>query len=228
MGTEIMGKGGKKGHGNPLHHGDTLFAPFNDLFLLFACPGQICSCVGKRCCQCADSIECCCCLEEGLCKFMWPKTCCKATQQCCCLDMHSGFPCDSEMPCGCGACNCHWCGKEPTKVEARLGPSMVDDACFCCRCPGCQWGLYCKCPACFGCSLMGLCCCCDQEWTCQFVCPKTLCKAMRQCCCCDLRCTICCDDQIPCVCALCNCVCCGKKKTEETITVSAEPVEGKA
>merc|ERR1711990_342890 len=128
-----MGRGAKQGHGNPSAHGDEYFLPANKLWMCFACPGYIVSCVGSRCGQCVDKLECCCCLEEGLCRCVCPKTCCKTTHQFCCFDMHYGFPCDSEFPCACGACNCHWCGTPPTASSAKLGPSPAEDACFCCR-----------------------------------------------------------------------------------------------
>jgi len=214
-----MGKGAKLRESGDLigemkDHGDQLFSPFHKLCVCFGCPGYICSCVACAC-ACTDKAECCCCLEEGLCNCQAPATCCKCTHQYCCLDMHYACPCDGEVPCACGVCNCHCCGSLPGKAAVGAvtqGPSPANDACFCCRCPGAEYGLYLKCPACIGCSLSGLCCCCSQGWTCHCVTPNTCCKSMRHCCCLDIRCACPCDNQVPLTCGLFGFICCCTKQ----------------
>ena len=101
----------------------------NDLIVLHTCCCQIISCYLKfpDCIGCATNFTwfcyernaicckphpnpkkiCICCRDDSHC--IEPTTCCKNICQCCCIDCRQAFPCDYDVPCGCGVCGLICC-----------------------------------------------------------------------------------------------------------------------
>merc|ERR1712022_14585 len=111
---------------------------------------------------------------------------------------------------------CASCAPDFAEPADLVSKGCLMTACCCSIC-----GLYCDYPDCCGCRQKGACCCCEgkfqcslmklsQELTCFQTC--TLCKSFAQMCCCVAGYALPCDEDVPCMIALCGIFCLGKEK----------------
>ena len=187
------------------------------------CPTACC------CCHCSDFCEfprclnifnnCTCCGHQhaSKCGCVVPTTCCKQTCQCCFLDCRSAFPPSKEVPCAFGLLGVLCCGQKGEQPKGEANRIDPKDLCPLASC-GCEHvNLYCKFPhccgtdcnsECFGCASG----CSNKCVNCQYLlfgCP--LYKCISTACCVDYRCSVPCDDDVPCAIALCGVFYAGKK-----------------
>ena len=133
------------------------------------------------------------------------------------MDCRSAFPPSKEVPCAFGLLGVLCCGQKGEQLKGEASRIDLKDLCPLVSC-GCDHvNLYCKFPHCCGTDCNSECLGCASGCSnkcvncqyCLFGCP--LCKCVSTVGCMDNRCSVPCDDDVPCAIALCGVFCAGKK-----------------